>query len=107
MFPFNDNVGHNVTGKNLKRMIKLITRERMRYFCFSGIKMKGIVHDDSFWEIINEKIVFKDETSIEDHKSYSLASNEFLLNGGDDMNVFKINGTMSINSTQLELKMKE
>ena len=104
MFPFGgDFAKYNVTGATLKKIIKVLQEGKFGYYSFSGVNMtievkNGNSHLDVF------SLVLADGREIEDEEIYSFASSDFMLLGGDDMNVFNVNQKMTVNVSPMENK---
>ncbi len=104
MFPFGGNFGrYNVTGKNLKLIFKTLQEGKSGFYSFSGVNMTILRSNATSARLDTDSVKLFSGEEIIDDKLYSFASNEFMLTGGDDMKNFKVNGIMTINSTEIEM----
>ncbi len=104
MFPFGDNFGrYNVSGSNLKKIFKVLQESGKKYYSFSGVNMTILRYNDTFSELKTHSVKLWNGEEIIDDKIYSFSSNEFELLGGDYMKEFKVNGTIAVNTTQIEM----
>lgn len=107
MFPFGGHFGrYKLTGKNLKLMLKTLQEGELGYYQFSGLNMTVLRYNETYSRLQMDSISFYNGSKIEDSKLYTLASNDFLLLGGDDMRKFIKNGVTTINSTQIENELE-
>jgi 5'-nucleotidase len=99
-FPFDNSVTElQVTGRELKFILRLAQSGARGFFPVSGVRLKLIDLDHEApssdlnkngkiepWEIDRIRgIELSDGTSIRDEKLYRLATIDFLVNGGDDL----------------------
>ena len=106
MSPFDNTiVSFSMTGEELLNMLKL-TEESMTYGLYpvSGLKLQILWGSDSK-KLISAKLFDGiNEIEIEKNKTYKVASNNFLLNGGDDfakvMKWYKIKDFVDYNDTR-------
>jgi len=103
MFPFGGNFGrYNVTGANLKKIFQILQQGESGYYAFSGVNMTILRTNDTYSKLLMDSIKLWNGEDIQDDKLYSFASNEFELNGGDDMKNFVKDGKITVNSTEIE-----
>jgi 5'-nucleotidase/UDP-sugar diphosphatase len=92
MFPFGGNMGsYKVKGKDLKKILITLQQEgKLGYlYSFSGIKMTLIRQPNKRFLLDMDSLVLDNGEKIDDEKEYSFSSQEFFLNGGDDMTYVK------------------
>lgn len=80
---------YNMNGTEVKKMLKIIqTGEKKKYYLTSGIKQTMVKNKEyGDYYLSNIKLFDGDKESeiIPDHE-YLIASNDYLINGGDDFN---------------------
>jgi len=81
MFPFNNKlVTVQMTGKEVRKMMEILQEGSKGFYSTSGVKQ--IVTKLPVRKL--ESLKFYDNTDIVDDQIYSIATNDFLIGGGDD-----------------------